>query len=142
MSSIRSASSSTSICTFDRFHGALLREIEQAARALATKMSQPLRNALICGLMAHAAEHLIGAQLHIFPIVARALRDLRRQFAGLASTPAHAALGCCRSPDRRRAIAESAARSRPSSVPFVRRRERPGPRAPQVWPESELRGVS
>ena len=48
---------------------------------MATRISQPLRSALICGLMLTPPNTWIGAQLQVFAVVARALGDLRGEFA-------------------------------------------------------------
>jgi hypothetical protein len=79
MSSMRSAEDQH--LHLGEIHAALLRKIEEPAGSrhqdVATAaQSRDLR------IDAHAAEHLIGAQLHVFAVVARALSHLRGKLAG------------------------------------------------------------
>ena len=62
-------------------HAALLREVEQPAG----RRHQDVAAAAQGGdlrIDAHAAEHLVGAQLHVLAVVARALGHLRGELAG------------------------------------------------------------
>ncbi len=63
-----------------KIHAALLREIQQPARSGDQNIATVAQGGDL-RIDADAAEHLIGPQRHVFPIVARALRHLCGEFA-------------------------------------------------------------
>ena len=114
-------------------HAALLRKIEEPAGSRHQDVAAAAQGGDL-RIDAHAAEYLVGAQLHVLAVVARALSHLCGKLAGRGQHQRAGRAAGAVAPHRRRDAAEWAARNpRFCRFRFGRRQAHRGRRAP---PES------